>query len=197
MQKDRCSFNHLHVILTYSSLRVCLGHAFLLTQLWEMEMFWRISEVDCAVRVGRQLERASSNQLTELETDCVIQPSLLCLRLRVSLATHIFGKPRWSTRPRPSGRARAASNPCASPAAAAECNIMICGRLPAQSRGWPSKRHLAWFKAGSVSVCVWVCLQWPLQQMIRHDDEHGHDRALLKLTADPSWPGLYDASGLD
>lgn len=99
------------------------------------EKFGGINEVDSTVRVGRQLEKASNNQLTELETKCVIQPSLLCLRLRVSLATRIFGKPRWSTRPRLSGRVRAASNACASSAAAAESNTMICGRLSTQSRG--------------------------------------------------------------
>lgn len=102
------------------------------------EKFWGINEVDSTVWVGRQLEKASNNQLTELETDCVIQPSLLCLRLHVSLATRIFGKPRWSTRPRLSGRVRAASDPCACSAAAAECNTIIYGRLSAQSRGWPS-----------------------------------------------------------
>lgn len=59
-----------------------------------------LEDVDSTVRVGRQLEKARSNQLTELETKCVIQPSLLCLRLHVSLATRIFGKPRWLTRPR-------------------------------------------------------------------------------------------------
>lgn len=84
-----------------------------------------------------QLEKANNNQLTELETNCVIQPSLLCLRLRISLATRIFGKPKWSARPRVSGRVRAASNPSASSAAAEECNTIIWGGLPAQSQGWP------------------------------------------------------------
>lgn len=43
----------------------------------------------------RRSEKGSNNQLTEVETNDVIQPSLLrsaCLRLRISLATHIFGK---------------------------------------------------------------------------------------------------------
>lgn len=157
------------------------------------EKFCRINEVESTVRVGRQLEKASSNQLTELETNCVIQPSLLCLRLRVSLATRIFGKPRWSTRPWLSGRVRAASSPCASSAAAAECNIMICGRLPTPEPGLARQRHLDWFKAGSVRVCVVTSaaddqtwwLTWPWSGSVR-----AHHWSQLAQSVGYSWSRL-------
>lgn len=115
------------------------------------EKFRRMNNVDSTAGVVTQLEKVDSNQLTELETNCVIQPSPLCLRLLVSLATRIFGKPRWSMRPRLSGRARPASNPCDSSAAAAECNIIICGCLTRTEQGL-AQWHLDWFRAGSVHV---------------------------------------------
>lgn len=99
------------------------------------ETFRGMNNVDSTAGVVTQSEKVDSNQLTELETNCVIQPSPLCLWLLVSLATRIFGKPRWSMRPRLSGRVRPASNPCDSSAAAAECNIIICGCLTRTEQG--------------------------------------------------------------
>lgn len=118
------------------------------------------------------LEKASNNQLTELETNCVIQPSPLSPRLRISLATRIFGKPRRSARPRVPGRARAASNPGAPCAAAAECNPITRGGLPHSVSADPPD----WFRAGSVT-----CVSWP----VGADDQTGwRQRSGSGLTID-------------
>lgn len=56
------------------------------------ETFRVMNNVDSTAGVVTQSEKVDSNQLTELETNCVIQPSPLCLWLLISLATRIFGK---------------------------------------------------------------------------------------------------------
>lgn len=115
-----------------------------------------------------------SSLLTELETNCVIQPSLLCLWLLVSLATRIFGKPRSSRRPRLSGRAKGRRAVlCCS---CRMYSIRICGRVTPTGQD-PAPQGWGWFKAGRERM------QWPLQQMIRHDDKPDHS---LAQTARPS-----------
>lgn len=66
-----------------------------------------------------------SKQLTKLETNCVIHPSLLSLRLPRLPGNPYFWKTQDGRRDRCFLAERsAASNPCDSSAAAAECNII-------------------------------------------------------------------------